>query len=208
MRQLNPKYIQLVGDAVIPVLGFFLWHWSLYFIILFYFLDLATKEILLHVKSKKIAGHTQQINSSQFQKERSDWLKFGISSCLLLAFSIVLIQLSMPFIHPGFDYMLEIEHFWSYKELGIEQGYVLVPLIAFMGYTQYKMEFLMPALHTKISTSQLWKSHLKTMLVLVAFTGLTFGLVHFIHFPDWLIVVLIVVISSIYQLFFHDKKQS
>ena len=52
--RINPKYIQLVGDAIIPILGFFFWDWNLYFILLFYFLDMLTKEVLLHLKSNKI----------------------------------------------------------------------------------------------------------------------------------------------------------
>ena len=200
MRSFNPKHIQLVGDAVIPVLGFFLWHWSLYFILLFYFIDLVTKEVLLHIKSKKILDYRKQINTDQFKKETRSWIKFGFFSLVLLISVLVLVQLSMPFIQQHFDYQHEIKKFWFYKEMGIEQGYVLVPLIAFMGYTQYKMEFLLPAIHTKISNSQLWNIHLKTMIILLAFTGLAFGLVHFIHFPEWIIVISIVLISSIYQL--------
>ena len=106
----------------------------------------------------------------------------------------------MPFIQDQFNAKNEIIRFWSYKEMGIEQGYIFVPLIIFMGYTQFKMEFLTPAVFTRMNNSQLWQPHLKAMLILVAFTALTFGLVHFIKIPEVIFVISIVLISSLYQI--------
>lgn len=89
----------------------------------------------------------------------------------------------MPSIISEFNAITEIQKFWFYKEMGIEQGYVLVPLIVLMGFTQYKVEFLLPAQYTKITIQNLWESHIQAMLVILAFTGLTFGLVTFITIP-------------------------
>ncbi len=198
--RIHPKYIQVLGDGIIPLLGFFFWDWNLYFILLFYFIDMLTKEVLLHLKAKKIVAHQVETGSSIVEHEKKNWLKFGITSVIFLIFSIFLIQISMPFIQVDFNAKNEIIRFWSYKEMGIEQGYIFVPLIIFMGYTQFKMEFLAPAVFTRIDNSQLWQPHLKAMLILVSFTALTFGLVHFIKIPEAIFVISIVFISSLYQI--------
>jgi len=203
--RIHPKYIQVLGDGIIPLLGFFFWDWNLYFILLFYFIDMFTKEVLLHLKAKKIVAHQIETESPTVQNEKKEWMKWGIISLILLIFSIFLIQISMPFIQVDFNAKNEIIRFWSYKEMGIEQGYIFVPLIIFMGYTQFKMEFLVPAVFTRMNNSQLWQPHLKAMLILVAFTALTFGLVHFIKIPEVIIVISIVFISSLYQIL-HLKK--
>lgn len=198
--RIHPKYIQVLGDGIIPLLGFFFWDWNLYFILLFYFIDMFTKEVLLHLKAKKIVAHQIGTESPTVQNEKKVWMKWGIISLILLIFSIFLIQISMPFIQDQFNAKNEIIRFWSYKEMGIEQGYIFVPLIIFMGYTQFKMEFLVPAVFTRMNNSQLWQPHLKAMLILVAFTALTFGLVHFIKIPEVIFVISIVLISSLYQI--------
>ncbi len=203
--RIHPKYIQVLGDGIIPLLGFFFWDWNLYFILLFYFIDMFTKEVLLHLKAKKIVEHQIETESPTVQNEKKVWMKWGIISLILLIFSIFLIQISMPFIQDQFNAKNEIIRFWSYKEMGIEQGYIFVPLIIFMGYTQFKMEFLAPTVFTRMNNSQLWQPHLKAMLILVAFTALTFGLVHFIKIPEVIIVISIVLISSLYQIL-HLKK--
>lgn len=201
MKHLNAKYVQLVGDAVIPLLGFFLWNWNLYFILLFYFIDMLTKEVLLHVKSKKINQFTDNPLNPKRRNDCSSWIKHGMLSCIIFTFILILIHLTMPCILPEFNAITEIQKFWFYKEMGIEQGYILVPLIVFMSYTQYKVEFLLPAQYTKITIQNLWKSHIQAMLIILAFTGLTYGLVSFITIPEWILVIGIVTFSSIYQLF-------
>lgn len=201
MKGLNAKYVQLVGDAVIPLLGFFLWNWNLYFILLFYFIDMLTKEVLLHVKSNKINHFTDNPLNPKRRNDRSSWIKYGMLSGIVFTFILILVHFSMPFILPEFNAITEIQKFWFYKEMGIEQGYVLVPLIVLMGFTQYKVEFLLPAQYTKMTIQNLWKSHIQAMLVILAFTGLTFGLVTFITIPQWVLVIGIVTFSSIYQLF-------
>lgn len=205
--RIHPKYIQLIGDAVIPVAGFFFWHWSLYFILLFYFLDIVTKEVVQHAKSKKIIDFNTSQNQ-RIENEKTDWIKWGGISFVLLILTGLFVQLSMPFIQSNFDAQRQIVHFWTYKDMGIEQGYFLVPLVVFMGYSTYKMEFLAPAIYAKITVKQVWKSHLNGMIGLVCFAAISFGLVHFIVPPEWLFVVGIVIISSVYQLIILNRMST
>jgi hypothetical protein len=195
--KLHPKYIQIAGDALIPLLGFFLWDWSLYFIVLFYLLDLLTREILLHVKSGRIRKGKKTKNNLL------SWVKMGTLSFLGLLSSIVLIHLTMPNIAQDFNPILEIDAFWNYEEMGIKQGYLLVPLIAFMGFQQYKTEFIVPKLYESLSIEALWKGHFNSMFVLLGFIGFSFGLVQFLVLPEWIFVIGIVLCSGFYQLFYH-----
>lgn len=205
--RLNPKFIQLFGDAFIPILGFFLWNWSLYFIILFYFLDLLTKIVLLHIKAKKIIDFNSKTNIEFSKSDQLKSFKSGVISFVYFVFVIFIVQISMPFIYDDFNTMKELNHFFMYKDMGIEQGYVLIPLIAFMGYTQYKMEFLKQGLFARIKIQELWRPHIQSMLVLVSLCSIGFILVQFVRLPESFFVLSIVLLSSSYQYYLIKKKQ-
>lgn len=191
--KIQPKYVQLVGDAVIPLLGFFLWNWSLYFILLFYIIDLLLAEVVMHLKTKK----TLQQRTSE---NHSLWIKQGFLSTLLFGVNFILIHFAIQALHPSIDFQKEAFEFWSYKDMGIEQGYILLPLLILVAYQKYKMEFLMPALYNTIDLKALWKEHQKANIILLAFIGLALGIFSFITPPEWILILLIIAISSGYKL--------
>ena len=190
--RVNPKYIQLFGDALIPLLGFFWWNWSLYFIVLFYLLDYLSNEVFIHLKAKKILEYRKDGNSS--------WIKKGMISFVLLVSSFVLIHLAMHAIQPSIQFLDEVKNFWSYKDMGIEQGYILLPLIGLVGYQRYKMEFLVPKAHQVTTMSQLWKTHISAHLLLIGFVALIIGVSGLIVFSDSVYIFGIVIVTGIYQL--------
>lgn len=197
--KIQPKYIQLIGDALIPLLGFFLWNWSLYFILLFYIIDMLLAEVVMHLKTKK----TLQERSAE---KKSIWIKQGILSTVLFSVNCVLVHLAMQVLHPTIDFQKEALAFWSYKDMGIEQGYILLPLLILVAYQKYKMEFLMPALYKTINLQGMWKEHQKANIILLAFIGLALGMFSFIAPPEWILILLIVVISSGYKLLPTSKS--
>ena len=68
----NQAYIQLIGDAVIPLAGALFFDWSLYFILIFYCIDLFVAEVILHVKSKKTV---------EFRGIRkNEWISHGLKA--------------------------------------------------------------------------------------------------------------------------------
>ena len=208
MKRLNPTYIQLIGDSVIPLLGYFFWNWNLYFILIFYGLDLLTKEVLLHLKSKKINDFRKSENAHGDKNENLQWIKLALTSSLFLSFSIFLIQLSMPHIERNFNSLQELYAFWSLKDVGgLEQGYILIPLLIFMGYFQYKMEFLKPGVFTKMTHHDLWNPHIKSLLFILGFSAFSFGLVQFIELPEVFFIIGIVLISALVQLVAFPKKR-
>ena len=198
MKRLNPKIIQLIGDAVIPLLGFFWWNWSLYFIVIFYLLDYLSNEVILNLKSKKITTF-QEIDSKI-------WIQKASLSFLLFLLGIVLVHLSMKMLHPQIDFYKEFIEFLSYKDMGIAQGYFLLPLIALVGFQRYKMEFLMPARFKTLTISTLWASHFKIQFTLIGCVAFTIGFQSLIALPETVYIIAIVVVTSVYQLL--ERKSS
>jgi len=192
MKRLNPKIIQLIGDAVIPLLGFFWWNWSLYFIVIFYLLDYLGSEVILNLKSKKITTY-QEIDSKI-------WVKKASLSFMLFLVGIVLVHLSMKMLHPQIDFYKEFIQFLSYKDMGIAQGYFLLPLIALVGFQRYKMEFLILAIFKTQTIPTLWASHFKMQFTLIGCVAFTIGFQSLIALPEIVYIIAIVVVTSVYQL--------
>jgi hypothetical protein len=196
--KVQPKYIRLLGDALIPLLGYFLWDWSLYFILIFYFIDIIINEIVMHFKSKKIL----EFNPEQIKK---DWIKFGIQSLFLFLPVLFIAHFALSIRPTQIDFWKEFIAFLSYKELGIEQGYVLIPLLVLMGYQSYKLEFIIVRKHLNTSLDFIWKPYLKAQLLLLAFSALGLGILSLINLPDVVILLLIIGISSSYNYFTNLK---
>lgn len=190
--KLRQEYIQLIGDAVIPLAGAFFFDWSLYFILIFYCIDLFALEVILHLKSKK---------TIEFRGiPKKEWSKRGIKSAILLLLTLALIHVAVFFIEPGIDFKQQLYDFIMYEEMGIAQGFILVPLIAFSAYQLYRMKFLMPARFRTISMDEIWRPHVISLLIMIGFSGLAIGLSQFIIFQELVYVLAIVIISSAYQL--------
>lgn len=196
--KINPKYFQIFADAIIPLLGLLVWNWSLYFILLFYFLDLISAEIILHLKSKKTVAFqgTPGLNKT--------WFKWGVTSFSFLILSIVMIHFAVYFITPGIDFKIEALAFWNYEEMGIKQGYILLPLVFFVSYQQYKMTFLMAGRFRNAQLVFIWKKHIVPLLLIIAFAGICLGVSWFIHLHEAVYVIGIIALSSLYKLRYNE----
>jgi hypothetical protein len=190
--RVNLKLIQVVSDALIPVLGFFLWGWGLFFILLYYLIDLLVSELFMYIKTRAIqlkqGGHVLQ----------TVW--YIVLGQLLIVSSLLLVRIFILNAHPELDLRQEIIAFWRYKDLGIQQGYILIPLVFFVGFQRYKTEFLRPRKNETESISVIWQRRLKSLVLLLTCVGFMAGLTHFIVFPDWVYLVLLLGTSSIFQL--------
>lgn len=189
--KIKQAYIQLISDAIIPLAGALFFDWSLYFILIFYCLDLLALEVILHLKSKKTVEF-RGINKKK-------WLNYGLKSGTLFLLVLLLIHLGVFFIHPGIDFQKELIDFMAYEEMGIQQGYILVPLIAFSAYQLYRMSFLMPARFRTIAMGEIWNPHLISLLIIIGFSGVVIGLSQFMVFHELVYILGIVGISSAYQ---------
>jgi len=192
------RYIQLGLEASIPLLGFFFWEWSLYFILLFYFLDLIAAEIIMHMKSRKIAKYR---NTVQAVKE---WRLRGLFSGVVLLIGVTIIHGAMLFIQYGIQFWNEAIAFWNYEEMGIKQGYLFVPLILLLSYQQYKIEFLLPARYRTYQMKDIWATHTRALIVIAGFAGVCMGLSLLVSLPEIAYVLGIVVLTVAYKLKFGN----
>ena len=202
--RIHPKYIQIIGDAVIPLLGFFVWSWNIYFILLFYLLDLLVKEVVMHFKSNRIVKFQSEIGLINTSSKNE--LKFRFLSSILLIFSLFVIHFALVVKDNNFNLLKELIDFWNYKDMGFAQGYILIPLVIVMGFMQYKNEFILPKLYENQSLDFIWKKHIKALIVLLSFSSLTFGILQFVKINDLILVIGVIGISSAYQ-FFEIRSQ-
>lgn len=195
--RLNVKYVMLFSDALIPLLGFFVWDWSLYFILLFYILDLLAREAITHIKTRKI----YQVQGLQ---KRSKWVRNGLVSALLLIIVFVFIHVAVYFIHPGISFTKEVQLFWEYKELGIQQGYLLVPLVIYAAYAQYKMQFLMTGKARKVLVDTVWKQHIQALTLILLGSVLSILLAFILPVPEVVFVFGIILGAGAFSYFLEN----
>ena len=77
---------------LVVALGYFLWDWGLYFIVLFYMIDILVDESIMHLKSYQITKHNYRNNT-----QKTWLLKGGLSTALLLV-AVLLIHIAILFI--------------------------------------------------------------------------------------------------------------
>lgn len=190
--QKQQLYIQLFSNLLIPVLGFWIWGWSLYFILLFYVLDLISSEAVLYLKAKKTK------NSGEKKLAKSPFVIYAIISSLFLISIIAEFNLGIVLLHPEINLKDEILAFLSYKELGVQQGFLLIPLVAMMAYSSYRLEFLIPKMYLRQEEKTIWKQHLKDRFLLLSFSAiLTLFAVAF-QFSEAVILCIILVTTTGY----------
>jgi len=100
----------------LPLLGFLFWDWGFYFIVLFFLFDLIFKTFFL----KKRLVILEEI------KGRNRILFYAF---LFLFVEVAVIHLIVIGAFPNMRIVDSLIDFLSYKELGIAQGVVLIPLL-------------------------------------------------------------------------------
>lgn len=188
-------YIQLLSNLIIPVLGFWWWNWSLYFILLFYLLDLISSELVQYLKIKKIKSFVQQDPERLVPPTKI----YGFISLLFVVATIALIHLGMMLYQEGIDLKGELWNFVTYKEMGIPQGFILLPLIFMMAYSQFKMDFLMTQRFKVLEEKAIWKEHLKERFVIFTFSAITLFIAVAYQFKEWIVLVIILVCTTLYS---------
>ncbi|PWH85510.1 hypothetical protein [Brumimicrobium oceani] len=182
------KLIHAISEAVIPILGLVFFDWGIYFILLFYFIDLVATEVFVYIKVKKII---------QFQKINFPFsISYGrlIFNSVLMLLVIVIAHLAVYFILPGIDFPNQIIEFLSYEEAGIPipQGYILLPLVVLGNFQQYKAMFVKTGAYQMSSWKNLIFARRKALLIALAGGGLAIGLANLILLPGYVYVLVIV----------------
>jgi len=149
MSQRQFTLVQLLLELVIPVLGYFFWHWDTTFILLFYALDWLTAIGFNFLKTSK------RLSFTSLKHERKQALVHHCISifCFLGTFGALYIVLYI--IIPHFSLSQRFIDFLAYEDMGLAQGYLLLPLLILNGYSGYKREFLLPKLYERKSIREI-----------------------------------------------------
>ena len=156
-------------------------------------------EVLVHLKTKKIKSYSEKVVVLS-------WIQYALFSFLLLTVGLVGMHLSMKLIEPTLDFWKEIYLFLSYEEMGIAQGYVLLPLIVFMGYAQYRNEFLFPKKFQTVPFQYLWRTHIVSRLAICILVIALSSVAYLFQPASWFYIIAIVVATSIYQLLIDQRS--
>lgn len=143
------KISALLGDILIPMLGFFFWHWNLYFISLFFLFDQLAREVSQVVRLVKI--------KNEFSPSIKAILLHG---CLFIAL-ILSIHVFNFLLQPSIQFTKEMNSFFWYKDMGIPQGLILIPLLVVMERMKFNM-------HMKMFTIQAHRLHWKGHTIQIA----------------------------------------
>lgn len=127
MRQVD-KIAGVLGDVGIPLMGVLWWGWSFYFILLYLLVDLLVRQIFLNQRLKLTILDDQE-KRQFFQK-----------NLVLLLAEVAAIHIVVGFLMPSMDYAEEAWRFWAYKDMGFQQGPILIPAVFLMEYLRIRNE--------------------------------------------------------------------
>jgi hypothetical protein len=122
------KINALLGDVALPIMGYFFWNWNFYFILLYFILDQVARTIFLPWRLK-LTDLTQ-----------SEKIKIIAQSSLLLFAELFLIHFFLKVLLPNIHFQKEISNFIHYSDVGIEQGYILLPLLILGEWLRMKQD--------------------------------------------------------------------
>ncbi|MDD2982786.1 MAG: hypothetical protein PHQ74_05310 [Crocinitomicaceae bacterium] len=193
IKPIHFKIFQLLAEIAIPLLGYFFWGWGFYFILLFFLLDYLVFLTFSFVKHRKII---------QFRESPYFFpTKQVLSTILILTFTLIFTFIALPMIAP-FDFEKQTWEFLAYKEMGLPQGLLLLPLVIYGGYAQYKMQFLMNRKFTYVSATENWKIH-HFFLWMAFLAAILFLIVSsFIVFPEFVYISLLLLGIAGFKWFF------
>ena len=168
------KIAVLIGYVALPLIGFFFWDWGFYFIALYFLIDQFAKQVFLlpRLVSAQVILPQKAIIFTK--------------SLLLFLFQIMMILLINYQLDPHFNLFQESINFIMYKDMGIQQGFILVPLL-------FTAEWLKLKTDNKVIKSTEIKrfkiNHvLKQAQILLSILGLLLGIINFTLIPELLVV--------------------
>ena len=173
------KIAVLIGDVALPLIGFFFWDWGFYFIALYFLIDQFAKQVFLLPRLVS-AQVVLPLKAIVFAK-----------SMLLFLFQILMILLINYQLNPHFNLFQESINFIMYKDMGIQQGFILVPLL-------FTAEWLKLKTDNKVIKSTDIKrfkiNHvLKQAQILLSILVLLLGIINFTLIPEFLVVFIFLI---------------
>ncbi len=169
---------QTLIEGLIPVLGYFYWNWDASFILLFFLIDWSLFWTLSLLKARKRIQFSGNTSEKQLATKH-----LGIAFLCILSTSLAVFHI-LPNIHSNFEWTERIWAFLSYSDMGIQQGFILIPLMVLSGYLTYKQQFLLPQLYRKYPVTYFTREGVKQGLILSVIYGIVLSVSYFFRFPD------------------------
>jgi len=133
MNKKTLLFIQILGELAIPLLGFFFWNWSLYFILLFYMIENLFATYFQLETFRRFKFLVEKKESAINYKKLSVFVSFWLME-------VVLIHLFLFLTTPAIQFGKEVIDFFMYEDMGIPQGFLLVPLLYFASRMKMKQD--------------------------------------------------------------------
>uniref|UniRef100_UPI00404B9C5A hypothetical protein n=1 Tax=Fluviicola sp. TaxID=1917219 RepID=UPI00404B9C5A len=185
---------QTVLEAALPLAGYFYWHWDTSFILLFYLLDWILFLAINSVKAKK------RFAFSQLAIEKKQAFRTLLLGTAFLIITCFVVLLTMQLLQPTFNFSERVVAFLRYNDMGIEQGYVLLPLLLLNGISVYKQQFIRPELYKYLTMGQLINESSKQGLLLLACAGLFLGVALFVQLPEEILLFSTIIGTTGYRI--------
>jgi len=193
MSQKQAFLVQTLIEALIPVIGYFSWGWDLSFLLLFYLLDWLLAFGILMAKGRKRFSFSQKDNEKKLLIRRI-FIGFVLMSAACAA-----IGTGVVFLQPGLHWPQRVMEFLLYKDMGIEQGYVLVPLIVLNGILVYRQQFIMTGRFRTQEMGEITRPFIQQGFVLLGCSGLLLGAASLFTFPQEIPIFLLIAGTSAYR---------
>lgn len=185
---------QTVLEAALPLAGYFYWHWDTSFILLFYLLDWILFLAINSVKAKKRFAY------SGLETEKKQAFRTLLLGSAFLFATCFIVILNMQLLQPTFHFTDRVIAFLMYEDIGIAQGYVLLPLLLLNGISVYKQQFIRPELYKYLTMGQLINESSKQGLLLLACAGLFFGVSLFMQLPEEILLFSTIIGTTGYRI--------
>ena len=178
MNKRTTFFIQLIGELVIPLLGYFFWDWSLLFILLFYLIE---NLFFSYFRIETIREIKKTVLKTEQKREYQDLVK----SFFLWLIECILVHLFIMLIYPNQSFTTEWINFFMYQDLGIPQGIILLPLIYFSSQMKKKQDVILTIRNMK-SVDELiqLKVNFKQSWVSIAIWGVIIGMNYFVSLHE------------------------
>lgn len=168
------KISSLIGDVALPLFGYFFWNWNFYFILLFFMLDQLARVIFLPQRLKLIETSKAAKNKIVFRH------------IFLLLIELIVIHSAVYFQNKDINFSNEFLRFLSYKDMGISQGVILIPLIIASEWMRIKNELKLGIVGGK--QLQILKLNKRNAFFRVAFFSMLVGIQIFNPLPEVAVV--------------------
>ncbi len=133
MNKRNTLLIQILGELAIPLMGFFLWNWSLYLILLFYIIENLFATYFQVETFRKFQALIQKKSIPLDVKQLFIFLGFWL-------LEVIFIHVFLFLTNPSIQFGKEIIDFFMYEDMGIPQGFLLIPLLYFASTMKMKQD--------------------------------------------------------------------